>query len=277
MEFLFYLVAGACAGLLSGLFGVGGGVIIVSILSFIFTGLHFPEASLMHMALGTSLATIIFTSLSSAWAHHKKANVDWTVLKQMAPALLIGTLLGSFIAAQLHSAWLKGIFAGFLLLIALQLLITSGRQLKLNHAPQPPNRVVNSLAGLLIGMVSSLVGIGGGTLSVPYLTYSRLDIRRAIGTSAAIGFPIAIAGTLGFIFTGLVAQGGLAESKVQAVLPPLSMGYVYLPAFIGISLTSVLTAPLGTSIAQRLPTSTLKRLFALLLLIVGINMLWGII
>jgi len=272
MEFLFYLIAGACAGLLSGLFGVGGGVIIVSILSFIFTGLQFPEASIMHLALGTSLATIIFTSISSALAHHKKANVDWAVFRQIAPAVVIGTLLGSLIAAQLHSIWLKGIFSAFLISIAIQLLLTSGKKKTVSHEPKPPNLAMNSIAGLLIGIVSSLVGIGGGTLSVPYLTYSRADIRRAIGTSAAIGLPIAIAGTIGFIVTGL-----MAETSVQSVLPQYSIGYVYLPAFIGISITSIFTAPLGTSIAQRLPTSVLKRLFALLLFFVGIKMLWGIL
>ncbi|HSH72032.1 MAG TPA: sulfite exporter TauE/SafE family protein [Methylophilaceae bacterium] len=278
MEFLFYLIAGACAGLLSGLFGVGGGVIIVSILSFIFTGLQFPEASIMHLALGTSLATIIFTSISSALAHHKKSNVDWTVFKQIAPAVVIGTLLGSLIAAQLHSIWLKGIFSAFLISIAIQLLITSGKKKTVSHEPKPPNLAMNSIAGLFIGIVSSLVGIGGGTLSVPYLTYSRADIRRAIGTSAAIGLPIAIAGTIGFVVTGLMAETGvIAENGVQAVLPEYSIGYVYLPAFIGISVTSIFTAPLGTSIAQRLPTSVLKRLFALLLFFVGIKMLWGIL
>jgi len=271
MEFLLYLIAGAFAGLLSGLFGVGGGVIIVSILVFIFTGLKFPEANIMHLALGTSLATIISTSTFSALAHHKNSNVDWPAFRQIAPAVVIGTLLGSLIAAQLHSLWLKAIFSVFLLSIATQLLVTAGKPRQAGHTHQAPGLALNSCAGLVIGILSSLVGIGGGTLSVPYLSYSHADIRRAIGTSAAIGLPIAIAGTAGYILTGL-----MAEKAAQTALPALSIGYVYLPAFAGISIASMLTASLGTRIAQRLPTSVLKRLFALLLFIVGIKMLWGI-
>lgn len=253
-EFLLYLVAGAFAGLLSGLFGVGGGIVIVPILAFLFIGLHFPETHLMHLALGTSLATIVLTSISSARAHHRKGNVNWPVVRQIAPAVIIGTLLGTLVAAQLHSIWLKLVFALFILVVATQLLLdftpSSHRQL--------PGRMGISVIGALIGVVSSLVGIGGGTLSVPFLIYCNSDARSAIGTSAAIGLPIATAGTLGYVLTGLSSPH----------LPELSLGFIYLPAFAGIALASIFTAPLGATLAQRLPIHTLKRLFALLLYIV---------
>jgi uncharacterized membrane protein YfcA len=262
-EFLLYLGAGAVAGLMSGLFGVGGGIVIVPILSFLFIGLHFPEMHLMHLALGTSLASIILTSISSARAHHRNGNVNWLVVRQITPAVVIGTLLGTLVAAQLHSVWLKAIIAVFELCVATQLL--------LNLNPNPhrnlPGRVGIGVAGGMIGIVSSLVGIGGGTLSVPYLIYCNFDTRHAIGTSAAVGLPIAAAGTLGYLITGWHNKS----------LPQPSLGFIYLPAFAGIAIASIITAPLGATLAQRLPILTLKRLFALLLYIVGLKMIWGLL
>lgn len=262
MEFLLYMIAGALAGLLSGLFGVGGGLIIVPILGFLFLSLHFPENHVMHLALGTSLATIIITSIASARAHHRINNVRWRVVMQISPGIIIGTLSGTLLAAQLHSDWLKLLFALFTLGVATQLV--------LDFRPNPhrslPGYPGASLAGSVIGVVSSLVGIGGGTLSVPYLIYCNLDTRLAIGTSAAIGLPIAVSGTIGYIINGLGIH----------TLPPFSLGFVYLPAVVGISLTSIFTAPLGAALAQRLPAKALKQLFALLLYLLGIKMLWGL-
>jgi len=263
-EFLLYIAAGAFAGLLSGVFGVGGGIVLVPILSFLFMGLHFPETHLMHMVLGTSLATIILTSISSARAHRLKNNVNSTLVIKMAPSVIVGTLLGTLLASQLHSVWLKIVIAAFELCIATQLM------LNLNPSPYRslPGSIVLGLVGGLIGVASSLIGIGGGTLIVPYLIYCNLDPRQTIGTSAAIGLPIAVTGTLGYIFTGLTTQ-------FVHPLPQPSLGFVYLPAFIGIAIASVLTAPVGAALAQRLPILVLKRLFALLLYIVSIKMIWG--
>ncbi len=270
MEFIFYLLTGALTGLLSGLFGVGGGIIIVGMLTFIFHGLGFAETSIMHLALGTSLATIIPTSIASARAHHCKHNVDWPTFRIMVPSIIIGTLAGAGIAALLNSMWLKAIFSLFVILVAFKLLLST---------PPSTTQGVESglgqyhwqhhMAGIVIGVVSCLVGIGGGTLTVPYLNHCKFDIRRAIGTSAAIGLPIAIAGTAGFIFSGANTLG--------ITLPNWSIGYIYLPAFAGIAVTSTLTAPYGAQLAQRLPMSTLKRLFALLLMAVGLRMLWSIL
>ncbi|HLD09506.1 MAG TPA: sulfite exporter TauE/SafE family protein [Methylophilaceae bacterium] len=262
MEFILYLVAGAISGLLSGLFGVGGGLIIVPILTFLFVGLQFPEAHIMHLALGTSLASIALTSISSARAHHHRDNVNWTIVKKTTPGLVIGTLLGTLVAAQFDSSWLKIIFVVFVFSVAGQLFF--------NYTPGPqrqlPGQIGISGAGALIGAVSSLVGIGGATLSVPYLVYCNTDIRSAIGTSAAIGLPIALAGTLGYVLTG---------SGVEH-LPKLSLGFVYLPAVAGITIASVLAAPAGVSMAQRLPAPKLKRRFAILITIIGIAMLWDL-
>jgi uncharacterized membrane protein YfcA len=262
MEYLLYFLGGALAGLLSGLFGVGGGLVIVPILALIFGALHFPEAHIMHMALGTSLATIILTSLSSARAHHSKRNVDWNVVRTIAPGIVIGTLLGSLIAAGIHSDWLQVIFACFVLAVATQLIL----DLKPHPHRQLPGKAGISLMGGVIGIVSSLVGIGGGTLSVPLLTYCNTAIHRAIGTSAAIGLPIAVSGAVGYLITGW---------SVTEV-PRYSMGFVYLPAFVGIAIASVFTAPIGAAIAQRFSAKRLKRLFALLLYAIGIKMVWSL-
>jgi len=270
MEFIYYLITGALTGLLSGLFGVGGGIIIVGILTYLFQKLGFAEASLMHLALGTSLASIIFTSASSARAHHSRRNVNWSVFWQLSPYIILGTLSGAFIASLLNTLWLKAIFSVFVILVAIKLMSAPAKSANESGSSYDVARIQNATAGILIGIISSLVGIGGGTLSVPYLNHCKINMRLAIGTSAAIGLPIAIAGTAGFIITGM-------HSGESATLPAYSIGFVYLPAFIGIALSSVVTAPLGAKLAHKLPISTLKKLFALLLLCVGLRMLWGIV
>lgn len=261
-DYLIYLVAGVLAGLLSGLFGVGGGLIIVPILTFVFASLTFPEQHIMHIALGTSLATIIFTSISSARAHHKNGNVDWMVVSRISVGIVLGTFLGAALAVSLQTFWLKVIFAIFVFVVATQL--TLG--LAPNAKRSLPGRLVTNLVGTIIGVISSLVGIGGGTLSVPFLIYCNTTIKRAIGTSAAIGLPIAIAGTLGFVL-----QGWMAEQ-----LPAYSLGYVYLPAVIGIVLMSAITAPFGAKLAQHLPADMLKKAFAILLYLICLKMLYSL-
>lgn len=261
MDIFIYILAGALAGMLSGLFGVGGGLIIVPILSVVFTGLAFPEQHVMHMALGTSLASIIFTSIASVLAHHNKLNVDWKIVRKLAVAVMLGTLAGSVFAANLPTIWLRMIFAIFAFTVTTQLI--------LNLMPNPhrklPGLLGTSGAGILIGVVSSLVGIGGGTLSVPFFIYCNIAIRKAIGTSAALGLPIALTGCFGFIINGWASPH----------LPSYSLGYVYLPAVICIALISVITAPLGVRLAQKMSALFLKRAFAVLLYAIGLNMLWS--
>ena len=260
MEFwLLYLATGLFAGFLAGLLGVGGGLVIVPMLAFIFAAEQFPAAHIMHLALGTSLASIMFTSISSLRAHHAHGAVNWSVVRGISPGIVFGTLAGSLVAAQLSTFFLKVFFIVFIYYVAVQML--------LNITPKParqlPGMVGLFAAGGVIGGVSSLVGIGGGTLSVPFMTWCNLKMHQAIGTSAAIGFPIAAAGAVGFLFNGLMAQG----------LPQYSWGYLYLPALAGLVLASVLTAPFVARLAHRLPVAKLKKIFAALLLVLGTRML----
>jgi uncharacterized protein len=256
-----YLGVGAIAGVLAGLFGIGGGLVIVPMLVICFTWQGISQEHMMHLALGTSMASIIFTSVSSFRAHHKRGAVQWSVVQRIVPGILVGTFLGTCVAARLSTNFLKIFFVLFLYYVALQML--------LDKKPKPSRELPGNLGmfgvGNTIGVVSSLVGIGGGTLSVPFMMWCNLGIHQAIGTSAAIGFPIAIAGTVGYIINGLRVTG----------LPEYSFGYAYLPAFVGIVCASVLTAPMGVRLAHGLPVARLKRLFAVLLLLVGTRMLIG--
>ena len=260
---LMYVLVGAIAGILAGLLGIGGGLVIVPMLVFCFSREGISDAVIMHVALGTSLASIMFTSVSSFRAHHKRGAVHWSVVRKIVIGIFTGTFIGSCIAAQLSTRFLKGFFVVFLYYVAFQLLS--------NKKPKPSRQIPGHLAmfgvGNVIGVVSSLVGIGGGTLSVPFMIWCNMAVHHAIGTSAAIGFPIAIAGTIGYIINGLNAVD----------LPPLSIGYVYLPALAGIVVTSMLTAPLGVRLAHSLPVDRLKRVFAILLLVMGTRMLIGIL
>ena len=263
MEYLLYLTTGLITGLLSGLLGVGGGLVMVPILSFIFIYLGFNVAFIMHMALGTSLAVIMVTSIASSRAHHKYQNVDWNIVKNIAFGIVLGAFLGSLVAAKFDTALLKGLFIVYVFLVALQILS--------DYAPNParilPARAALNCVGAIIGWVSSFVGIGGGTLSVPFLIYCNVDAKRAIGTSSAIGLPIAIAGALGYMVSGLRV----------ANLPSHSIGFIYLPAFIIIALASLISAPVGALLVQKLSVKKLKKIFALLLIIIGLNMLHGLL
>jgi uncharacterized membrane protein YfcA len=259
---LVYLGLGAVAGILAGLLGVGGGLIIVPMVVFTLTWQGAPSLHLMHLALGTSLASIIFTSLSSAWAHHQRGAVHWDVVRRIVLGILMGTFLGSCLASRLSTDLLKGVFVVFLFYMGFQMLT--------NKKPKPTRRLPGKLGmfGVVngIGVVSSLVGIGGGSLSVPFMVWCNLPVHDAIGTSAAIGFPIAIAGAVGYIVNGLNASD----------LPAYCLGYIYLPALAGIVAASVCTAPLGARLAHSLPVDRLKRVFALLLFVMGAKMLIGL-
>lgn len=256
---LTYSLVGAVSGVLAGLLGIGGGLVIVPMLVFCFSLQQIPHELTMHLALGTSMASIIFTSVSSFRAHHKRGAVHWIVVRRIVLGIFLGTFLGSCLAARMSTDFLKGLFVVFLYYVATQMLM--------NRKPEPSRQLPGRLGmfgvGNVIGSFSSLVGIGGGTLSVPFMTWCNIPVHEAIGTSAAIGFPIAIAGTLGYIYNGLHVPD----------LPAYAVGYVYLPALAGLIVTSVLTAPLGVRLAHSLPVVRLKRIFAILLLIVATRML----
>lgn len=257
--FASYAGLGLFAGLLAGLLGVGGGLVIVPFLVALYSLQGFAPQALMQLAVGSSLATIVFTSLSSMRAHHRRGAVDWPVMLQLSTGILAGAGVSGSLAHWMGGAALAVVFGVFELAVALQLGFLSGAAA---HR-QAPGRVRNLVAGALIGVLSALLGIGGGTLTVPYLVWHNIDVRRAIGTSAACGLPIAAVGTLGFVWAGRQVQG----------LPDASSGYVYWPAVLAISAASVAAAPLGARLAHRLDRLLLRRLFALFLFVLGLWMI----
>lgn len=258
-EIILYLLTGAAAGLSAGLLGIGGGLIIVPILFFIFSHQLDQAEHVMQMALATSLATIIVTSLSSARAHHKHGAVLWPIVLSLSPGIIIGAWMGAVVASALASNILRPVFGVFELLVAIHLL--------LNYKPGTHATSVNKTrsvaGGVVIGSISSIVGIGGGTLTVPFLLWHNISIRNAIASSAACGFPIAVAATVTYIFSGWSKEN----------LPAYTLGYVYLPAFAMIITTSIFTAPLGASLAHKLPERTLRIFFAVFLLVLSFKML----
>lgn len=255
---LIYLAVGAFAGFIAGLFGVGGGLIIVPVLVYLFSQQGMHSDVLVHMAVGTSLATIVFTSISSVHAHHRHGAVLWPVFWRLSTGIVVGALLGAAIADWMSSLMLRRFFAVFEWLVAAQLL--SGFKPKASRS-LPGNASLFGV-GNIIGAISSIVGIGGGTMTVPYLVWNNIDMRKAVATSSACGLPIAIAGATGFIITGLRQSG----------LPETSLGYLYLPAFAGIVAASILFAPLGARLAHWLDPARLKRIFGIFLLLLGTYM-----
>lgn len=260
-ELVIYLALGATAGLLAGLFGVGGGLIIVPVLTWVFAAQGMDAGVIMHLAIGTSLASIWLTSLMSIRAHHRRGAVDWPLVRKLAAGIVLGALAGAFIAEQLPTHALRRIFGVFELFVAAQMLLVSRYQA---HFRLPGNIGLNA-AGAVIGVVSAIIGIGGGTLTVPFLVWCSVPMIRAVATSAACGLPIAVAGAIGFILTGWN----------DALLPEWSSGYLYWPAWLGIVVASSLTAGLGARLAHRLPAARLRQLFALLLMGLGVKMLAG--
>lgn len=259
MWIIAYVILGAIAGLLAGLLGIGGGLVIVPVLTFMFAAQGFAQESIVHMALATSLASIIFTSISSVLAHHKRQAVIWPVVFRITPGIIAGTLMGTYIAAWLSTNTLKIFFSVFLFYVGTQMLIG----IKPKASRSIPNTPGMFAAGSIIGVFSSLAGIGGGTLSVPFLVWCNTLMHQAIGTSAAIGFPIAVAGATGYILNGLKATG----------LPPHTLGFVHLVALGGIVCASIFTAPLGAWLAHKLPVDKLKKIFACLLYVLATRMI----
>ena len=254
-----YLALGAAAGIIGGLLGLGGGIIIVPVLLFLFIQQGLPAEILMHMAVATSLATIIFTSASSAWAHHRHGAVRWPTVSLLAPGIVAGCIVGAFVADQLKSDYLRVAFGIFEILVALQI----GFNIKPSGKRTLPGKGATLVVGGGIGTLSTLLGIGGGTLTVPFLLWCNENIRNAVATSSACGLPIAVAGTAGMIVAGWS----------HSAIPAGSTGYVYWPAAISIVVISVLTAPLGARLAHTLPVNTLKKIFAIVIGMIGIRML----
>jgi uncharacterized membrane protein YfcA len=254
------LALGAGIGFLAGLLGIGGGLSLIPLLTLIFTTQHFPENHIVHMAVATAMATMMFTALSSVRAHHRQKAVLWPVVAAMAPGMVVGSLIGPQIASALPTRVFAAVFGIFVWFSATRMLISS--------KPQPGRELPGKAAlfgvGAGIGVISSLLGAGGAFVSVPYLGRRNVRIQSAVATSAALGLPIAVAGTVGYVIAGLR----------QDDLPRWSAGYVYLPAMAAIVVASMLTAPIGAHFAHRWPPITLRRAFAVLLYVLGAYMLW---
>lgn len=261
-ELLPLLLLGACTGFLAGLLGVGGGMIMVPFVTILLEQHAFPAGQIIKVAIATSLTTIVFTAISSVRAHHRRGGVRWEIAAVLAPGILVGSFAGAQFVGALPAALIATIFGTFLVWAATRMLR--------HRAPESPE-LARSLpgksgmfgAGSLIGAISAVLGAGGAFLMVPFLTNRGLRPQQAVGTSAACGFPIALAGTIGY----MVAGRGIE-------LPAGTIGFVYLPALFAIAATSVLTAPLGARLAHALPTDKLKKVFACSLYLMSAYMLW---
>lgn len=258
-----YLALGAVIGFMAGLLGIGGGGIMVPVLTSLFLWQGVSMDQVVHLALGTSMAAIVITSVASLRAHHRRAGVRWPVVRRMAGGVALGAFATTFLVAETASLYLAIFFSLFMAGIAFQLM--------LNKSPSPSRQLWKTpgllVAGGVIGAVSALVSIGGGSLTVPFLVWQNVEIRQAIGTSAALGLPLSLAGTVGFILTGW----NTVQSQEQ------TLGFVYLPAVAAISLMSVCTAPFGAAAAHRLPVGVIKKVFALLMILLSLKMLFSLL
>jgi uncharacterized membrane protein YfcA len=244
------LAIGCVVGFLAGLLGVGGGMTLVPLLTLIFLRKHFPPQHVVHMAVATSLATILFTSLSSVRAHHARGAVLWPIVWALGPQFV----------SHISSGALATICGGFAWFAATQMLIDR----KPHPTRQLPGRMAMFGVGSGIGVLASMVGVGGAFMLIPFMTWCNVKIHNAVANSAALSLPVAAAGTIGFVIAGLR----------QSEMPPLTIGYVYLPALATIVVASMLMAPLGARVAHSWPVATLKRAFAVMLYILGSYMLW---
>ena len=255
-----FLALGAFVGFLAGLLGIGGGFTIVPVLTEVFLHEGFAREHLLPMAIGTSAASIIFTAFSSARAHDSRGAVAWPVVWAMAPGLVAGSLIGPQIASALPAPIMAAIFGTF---------IWFGAYRQLRNFPPKPDRELPGKTGLfgvgaVIGTVAGMVGTGGAFLAVPFMTRCNVKLHAAVATSAALGMPIAVAATVGYVFAGLRKTG----------LPPYSIGYIYLPALVAIVVTSTLLAPVGARVAHAWPVARLRHAFAAMLFVLGAYMWW---
>ena len=262
MDLPMLLLSGAVAGTLAGLLGIGGGVIIVPIVTLLFEGNGMQHGLAIKMALGTSLATIVVTAMTSVYTHHRKGAVEWRLFRVMGPAVFVGSLIGAWLADIIPGDALYIAFIVFLFAVSAQMAMARVSA----HRGLPGDRGL-AATSVTVGVVSALMGIGGGAMHVPFLSYCGVPVKRAIATAAAVGLPLAVSATLGYIV------GGLDEAGI----PPASLGYVNLPVFGGVVAASLLFAPLGATLAHRLPDQLLRRLFALFLFLLASRMAYNLL
>jgi uncharacterized membrane protein YfcA len=253
-------LAGLFAGLVAGLFGIGGGVVIVPTLFFLLTQMGYSETA-MHVAVSTSLATIVVTSIQSAMAHNRHGAVDWQIIRTWAPWIMAGSICGILVAGFMSKQVMLGVFGTILVLFAAQFYF--GRP-SWKLAEQMPGGAARAGLGGFAGAVSAIMGIGGGTIGVTLMTVCGMTIHRAVGTASGWGVAVGLPGAIAAIIVGWGRDG----------LPPLSAGFVNLPAFILIALATMVMAPIGASLAHRLNAERLRKLFGILLAIVAVRMIW---
>jgi uncharacterized membrane protein YfcA len=254
------ILLGLVSGLLAGLFGIGGGLVIVPTLVFLFSAQGFPAELVMLMAVATSLATIILTAIASVFAHHRLGSVAWPKVFRLSPGIMVGAVVGAVVARHISTDTLRYILVIFLLYVAILMAL----QVKPKPCRVKQSKALDFLAASIIGLLSSIVGIGGGTLTVPYLVHGQMLMRNAVAVASACGLPIAVAGTVSYTLLGWNALH----------LPEWSLGYIYLPVFLGTGLSSIATAPIGARLAHKLPATKLKRYFSLLLLVMAAKLMW---
>lgn len=259
--FVICIFLGSVVGFLAGLLGIGGGLIIVPALLYILPSVGISSAQLTQVAIATSLASIILTSMSSAAAHHKRGNVPWELFKPIFPGIVIGSLASAFVSEQISSDDLQQAFAIFVVLMAVQMAFP----FKVKTGGSMPSFALLLVISTVIALIAGLMGIGGGVLLVPFLSYCGLQMRQAVGFSSVTGMLIAVSGTVGYVIAGFDVPN----------LPEGSFGFIYLPALLGIIISSILFAPLGVKAASNWPTPVLKKLFAGLLVIVGLKLLFS--
>jgi len=258
--FLAYFLSGAFVGVLAGLLGIGGGMTLVPVLAALFTAQHFAPDHIVHLALATCMASIVFTSTSSVRAHIKFDAVDFGIVKRMAPGMTIGSLLATTASGWIAQRHLALAFAIIVFFGATQILL--GRKPK--AARTMPGTFPLFVISLVIGIIAGLVSAGGAFLTIPFMLWCGVPMKKTIGTGAMMGIPLALVGTIGYVISGWNVEG----------LPPYAIGFVSLTALAGIVCGSVLTAPLGARLAHRLPVPVLKRIFACLLYVLAAKMLW---
>ena len=259
--FICCVLLGAIVGFLAGLLGIGGGLIVVPVLVYLLPQLGLSNEVIMPMALATSLATIVITSLSAAFAHHKNNNIPWEITRPLMFTVAFGALTGAYIADLLSAKALTNFFGITVIMLASYMLLSIRSQ----RSRAMPSNVVLQLISYITGILASLMGMAGGAILIPTLTYFGMPLRHCIGIATACGVMVALFGSLGYIISGFD----------NSLLPPWSLGYVYLPALLGIVLTSSLFAPIGVKSASKLPVQTLKKFFAVFLILVAMKMIFA--
>ena len=262
IEIAIYLLLGACTGFLAGMFGIGGGSILVPSLIFIFYSMGFENSIIVLMAIGTSLASIFFSAISSALSHHKRKSVEWPLVSPLSLGMILGSLVGAGYAATLSNENLKWIITIFLIVIGIEMILGFTQTLaKKDKGMISLSKSIAPLHGSWIGFLSSIIGIGGGSFTTPLMIVGGYNIRKGIGTAAACGVPIAAAGAIGYMYYGQVANTNL---------PSGAFGYVFWPAVLSISLASIFTAKLGANFSHSVSEKTLQVSFGIFLIVVGI-------